>query len=70
MVKQKLSQLFLFMAGLNAFIGAAAAKLDVTYFAAGLGTGALFYYLRYVLRSDKQEGALKNILETAARAFK
>ncbi len=68
MGKEKLSQLFLFMAGLNAFIGAAAASLDVTYLAAGLGTAALFYYMRHVLNSGK-DGALKNILHKAARAF-
>jgi hypothetical protein len=56
------------MAGLNAIIGAAAARLDVIYFIAGLGTAALFYYARRTLLSDKSS-SLKNILELAARAF-
>jgi 4-hydroxybenzoate polyprenyltransferase len=55
-------------AGLYAFIGAAA-RLDVIYFIAGLGTAALFYYLCKVLNSDKQDGVLKNTLIIAARAF-
>jgi hypothetical protein len=69
MGKERISQLFLFMAGLNAFIGAATARLDVIYFIAGLGTAALFYYLRYVLNSET-DSTLRNILESAARALK
>lgn len=68
MGKQRLSQLFLIMAGLNAFIGAAAASMDVKYFVAGLGTGALFYYLRHVLNSEGNS-LLTNILHKVARAF-
>jgi hypothetical protein len=69
MGKEKLSQILLFFAGLNAFIGAAAAKLDVIYLIAGLGTGALCYYLRYELNSEK-ESTLKNLLITAAGRLK
>lgn len=65
---KKLSLLLLFAAGLNIIVGAAAAKLDLIYFAAGLGTATLFYYARRTLLSDKSS-AFKNILETVARAF-
>jgi len=57
------------MTGLNAFIGAAAARLDIMFFIAGLGTGALFYYLRLVLNSEN-DSTLKNILTSAARVLK
>lgn len=67
--RQKLSQLFLFMAGLNAFIGAVTAKLDIMYLIAGLGAGALFYYLRYILRSEG-DSILKRLLESAARTLR
>ena len=40
------------MVGLNIFKGAAAARLSVIYFLAGLGTGALYYYFRHILRRE------------------
>lgn len=66
MRKEKLEQLLLFMAALNAFVGAAAAKLDPIYFVAGLGTAALFYYARHVLKSDR-DSVLKSILQAVSK---
>jgi hypothetical protein len=56
------------MAGLNLIVGVAAAKLDLKYFAAGLGTAALFYYARRTLLSEK-DSIFKTVLNKFARAF-
>ncbi|MFJ7725077.1 hypothetical protein ACIQXV_02830 [Neobacillus sp. NPDC097160] len=50
---ERLSKLLLLFAGINATAGAAAARLDIIYLFAGLGTGALFYYARKTLLSEK-----------------
>jgi hypothetical protein len=68
MGKQKLSEIFLFMTGLNITVGAAAAKLDMAYLFAGVVTGTIFYYLRYVLRSEGKS-LLNKFLNAAARAL-
>lgn len=65
MGKEYLSQLLLLASGMNVAVGVATAKFDIVYLIAGTVTGALFYYLRHVLNSNK-EGTLKNILTKAA----
>jgi hypothetical protein len=68
MGKQRLSEILLFAVGLNIMVGAAAAKLDIVYLAAGVVTGAIFYYLYRALNSDRK-GVIKRLLTRAARAL-